>query len=393
MDFVEFENLVKDALTNLYDYAVLEAHPLANTKIIPPESYKHSKGEYLRTVLVEAINGLKPNEIEYDTLSNEWRAYIILSQRYIENVSSHDLAKTLLLGERQIRRNQKKAIQAVALRLWDQFGLREDQSQESEQPEFIINSEKINLYQVVSGVLSLLKSRFTQESVNVNFESGDTDIFINSDRIILRQILIGVLNLLLQKEDLSEIQINISKEDEFTAIKILSPKQSFPKNHILDQLQSQESAVTYWAKELNLGFHDENTEEENIFEIRFLQMDKKSILIIDDQETALKMYKRYLSKSDYKIHGLSKATKVLNKAIELQPSIILLDIMMPKVDGWEVLQSLRLNEKTKHIPIIVCSAWGEPELAKSLGANHFLSKPIMQRELIDTLKQYLEIEN
>ena len=70
------------------------------------------------------------------------------------------------------------------------------------------------------------------------------------------------------------------------------------------------------------------------------------------------MYQRYLSKSNYKIYGLSKATKVLSKAVELKPALILLDIMMPKVDGWEILQSLRLNEKTKHIPIIVCSAWG-----------------------------------
>jgi CheY-like chemotaxis protein len=64
--------------------------------------------------------------------------------------------------------------------------------------------------------------------------------------------------------------------------------------------------------------------------------------------------------------------------------------MMPKVDGWEILQSLRLNEKTKHIPIIVCSAWGEPELAKSLGASHFLRKPIVQRELLDVLEALVD---
>ena len=63
---------------------------------------------------------------------------------------------------------------------------------------------------------------------------------------------------------------------------------------------------------------------------------------------------------------------------------------MPKLDGWEILQSLRLNEKTRHIPIVVCSAWGEPELAESLGADYFLRKPIIQKELLEILETILD---
>jgi len=65
--------------------------------------------------------------------------------------------------------------------------------------------------------------------------------------------------------------------------------------------------------------------------------------------------------------------------------LIILDIMMPKMDGWEVLQSLKLDEETKTIPVIICSAWGEPELAKSLGAVEFLRKPVTQRDLLFTI--------
>jgi AAA15 family ATPase/GTPase len=123
MKFEEFENLVKDALANMYDFAAMETHPIIGAALFPPEDYKGSKGEYLRQVLLETIESFKPSGIEYDLFSNEWRAYIILHQRYVENISNQDLAKKLLLGERQIRRSQKKAVQAAATQLWDRLSV------------------------------------------------------------------------------------------------------------------------------------------------------------------------------------------------------------------------------------------------------------------------------
>jgi CheY-like chemotaxis protein len=174
-------------------------------------------------------------------------------------------------------------------------------------------------------------------------------------------------------------------------LEISAPQVQLEKDHVMKHLKDQENSVTQWANELNLEFNEYNSDRVFHFEMIFAKQEKKLILVVDDQEPALRMYQRYLSKSNYKVYGLSKATIVISKAIELKPSLILLDIMMPKVDGWEILQSLRLNDKTKHIPIIVCSAWGEPELAKSLGANHFLRKPIVQRELLDVLEALVDV--
>jgi CheY-like chemotaxis protein len=58
---------------------------------------------------------------------------------------------------------------------------------------------------------------------------------------------------------------------------------------------------------------------------------------------------------------------------------------MPTMDGWEILQALQADPETRHIPVIVCSVWDEPELAFSLGAADFLKKPITQRDLLDAL--------
>ena len=61
----------------------------------------------------------------------------------------------------------------------------------------------------------------------------------------------------------------------------------------------------------------------------------------------MRLFTRYLSRSNVKIIGLSKPGKVLHEVKEIQPDLIILDIMMPKMDGWEVLQSLKLDEETK----------------------------------------------
>jgi CheY-like chemotaxis protein len=106
---------------------------------------------------------------------------------------------------------------------------------------------------------------------------------------------------------------------------------------------------------------------------------------VDDQEPAIALFQRYLSRSNVLVVGLTQAGQALELAQHLQPVLIALDVMMPQVDGWEVLQALKLNKDTSNIPVLVCSAWQEPELAISLGAAGFLKKPITQKQFLDAL--------
>jgi CheY-like chemotaxis protein len=108
-------------------------------------------------------------------------------------------------------------------------------------------------------------------------------------------------------------------------------------------------------------------------------------LIVDDQPAAQKMYQRYLSRTDLDVVGLTDPTAAVSTARQVQPALLILDVMMPRVDGWEVLQALQLDPQTRHIPVVVCSAWGEPELARSLDAAAFLKKPVVQKDLLDVL--------
>ncbi len=76
----------------------------------------------------------------------------------------------------------------------------------------------------------------------------------------------------------------------------------------------------------------------------------------------------------------------LRLADDLAPAAIILDIMMPEVDGWELLQRLHTRASTSGIPVIICSAFSDPELAFSLGAASCLSKPLQRQDLLVALR-------
>ena len=69
------------------------------------------------------------------------------------------------------------------------------------------------------------------------------------------------------------------------------------------------------------------------------------------------------------------------------PDVIVLDILMPDVDGWELLSQLHTSPATSSIPILICSIVGEEELASTLGAVQYLSKPVQRQDFIRALDQ------
>ena len=316
----------------------------------------------------------------------------LLTKRYVDSLSTQEIARQLSLSERQLRRYMSKAIRAFSLILWDRISASSpnksaDSVDHASPPAFVIDTEEVDLQELVHGVISLLSSRFQEEQITVQFETNQPALQVESDRVILRQILIGLVNKLLQSH-IHDLTFSICLENNQPCLTLSSDSYDAEPLGISSLVEEKEESIFYWSKELHISII-ENYQLENksmILQLHFSSPEQKTILIVDDQEPALRMFTRYLSRTNFKIVGLTKATKVLMKAKELLPALILLDIMMPKVDGWELFQSLKLDEQTKHIPVIICSAWGEPELAKSLGATAFLRKPVTQRELLDTIQ-------
>ena len=111
----------------------------------------------------------------------------------------------------------------------------------------------------------------------------------------------------------------------------------------------------------------------------------KVILSIDDDPQVIGLYERYLHPQGYQVIPLSDPTRAVERVKQLKPFAVTLDIMMPGVDGWQVLDSLKGDPDTRNIPVIVCSIIEDLEKGFNLGATDYLVKPILEDDLVNAL--------
>ena len=125
-------------------------------------------------------------------------------------------------------------------------------------------------------------------------------------------------------------------------------------------------------------------------------MANSKILIADDNLTNVELLEAYLGDVDCEIGVATDGHDTLEKVAEFEPDLILLDIMMPKLSGFEVCRKLRGNPATSHIMILMVTALGEPgdiERAVACGCDDFLSKPINKLELLKRVENLLKLRH
>ena len=112
------------------------------------------------------------------------------------------------------------------------------------------------------------------------------------------------------------------------------------------------------------------------------------VLVIDDDEYTRMLIELYLGKIGYQVVLASNGTEGLKKAEQLRPDVIILDVIMPGMDGWQVLSKLKADSNLAHIPVIMLTMIEDHEMGYSLGAAEYLTKPITRNELLNVLCKY-----
>ena len=118
------------------------------------------------------------------------------------------------------------------------------------------------------------------------------------------------------------------------------------------------------------------------------------VLIVDDVPTNVMLVQAILKKEGYTLLTCDSGTKALRIANEKHPNLILLDIMMPEMDGYEVLQHLKSNPETTDIPVIIMSALSDMQsIVKGyqLGATEYVTKPFQREELVKRVAHRYEL--
>lgn len=121
----------------------------------------------------------------------------------------------------------------------------------------------------------------------------------------------------------------------------------------------------------------------------------KKILITEDSPTILAMTKDILEGAGFSVICALDGAQALDKARQEEPDLIILDLMLPKIDGYKVCRMLKFDEKFKKIPIIIFTSRSQEadiKLAKEVGAEGYITKPFEPDVLLGKIKEFLKLE-
>ncbi len=116
------------------------------------------------------------------------------------------------------------------------------------------------------------------------------------------------------------------------------------------------------------------------------------ILLVEDEDAILMAMQLYLQRSGYRVIKAQTGPDGLKAAMSERPDLIMLDLLLPEMNGFLVLEALKENPSTADIPVVICSAKtqeSDQKRARELGADGFLSKPFTPGQLLAKVKQYL----
>jgi CheY-like chemotaxis protein len=119
---------------------------------------------------------------------------------------------------------------------------------------------------------------------------------------------------------------------------------------------------------------------------------KPLILVVDDYADAREMYSEYLEFSGFRTAQARNGAEALEQAFELSPDVILMDLSLPVMDGWEATRRLKKDPRTRTIPVVALTGHaleGHSESARDAGCDAFLAKPCLPDELVEHVKQIL----
>ncbi len=124
-------------------------------------------------------------------------------------------------------------------------------------------------------------------------------------------------------------------------------------------------------------------------------MSRGKILIIDDSPTVIAISQHVLEEAQYIVFTAINGSQGLVKARNQKPDLIILDIVLPDLDGYKILELLKGDPHTSAIPVVVYTSLGSgtfSEIALERGAAGFLSKPFAEEDLIKTVERYIKIK-
>jgi CheY-like chemotaxis protein len=400
--------LVRDALARLFDAAHLQDHPLGQLILSQYGVAGTSNAQALRRVILDTIELLRPAaHVPYN--AKEWRPYRVLTEQYVHHTPSLMVAQELAISERQYQREHARALRALTTLLWShtQHSAADASVEPAPNGENGVTAEvdrlvasaqrdALSAHELLQSVVQAVDEMARSRHVEIALHAISPMTTIYGDRALLRQALLNILSYLVTHVDADRLDITLAKSaHDKEDLRISFCLHCCAPGNGIDGIGDDVANAEGLLASPRLALSRQLAEKvggslcADRGEIHlYLPSQREVLLVVDDNQDVIDMFQRFLAAGRYRVVGASSAQEALALARTEQPSLIMLDVMMPGHDGWEALQSLKHNPETGDIPVIICSILNERELAFSLGADDYLQKPVSQQELLALLSRW-----
>lgn len=381
----EFEEHIRDLLSNLYDYLRLVENPVAQQ--LTQAQRGGERMLVIREAVLAAIEELRRENTGRQT-SRQNRLYNLLLLRYVEEQGTTEVLNQLALSERQYYREHQRALQTISRVIWDKHfaGVAETGAISlADELDYLSIERGPTSFDVGAEIQAALRSTLViaeQRGVAIQVDEADAPIRLSVPQPVFRQMVIVLLNDLIGATiDGGRIAIKLSAEAGQPQIRFAGPS---AMQELFERLLKDSTAVAL-LKSLSarLDYVAEPPHITMSFRQRVLQ-----ILIVDDNPDTIGLFKRYLANLPYTLLAAQTESEALRIAQETALHCIILDVMLPGVDGWQILQRFKNQPTTAAIPVLICSVLAMEELALSLGADGYMNKPPSREELLAVLSAW-----
>lgn len=387
MNELQWHDMVASAYRILYDFVALRQHPLCDFLLQGQDIEPKERGWKTHNLLLKFIEELNPQKSS--PLSKVWRRHRLLVLRYIEVVPPHEIANQLAISRRQFYREHQAAIDALVTIIQAQYDMLPDiaSSPTALQDELLRmeqHDSSANLTETIEGILTVLDKVLQVNQLSVSLHIPPNIPMLAISQNILRQVLMGILGVVVGHHATGEIQIHATAKmpNVEVVIQFQSPT-AISQMVAMGELKNFVEMLQFTKGDLQ--FLPASTTGITQLFITLPVIHQYTILIVDDNQDTLDLYQRFLSNKNYHVVMTDDANATISLALKIKPDCIILDLMMPNRDGWDLLQSLTNHLETHTIPVIICSVLKQGQLAHSLGATMFLQKPFTEQSLLDTL--------
>jgi CheY-like chemotaxis protein len=400
-DLKEFEHYLAEALTHLYD-----------PTYEPPESIWQATGckpqqgvKEVQAALIRAIEDLKPAS-DVPKTARIRRLYELLSCRYIQELTQTETAFQLGITDRHVRREQQEAIGVLARQMWppERSGAPSSPAETEEEASQTTWRSQVkqelallqqntpgtvaDVGQTVNGIVRVGQALTEKRGISLNIGFVQPNLAVVIHPSALRQVLITAIEKLVEQMSAGEITLEVEQEEGYVKISVAGcPVLADAR---ADDGPSHSDLIEEIMATQGGSYKVCLTGQCLVFEVRLLMTDKEvTVLVVDDNHDLVNFYRNYTTDTRYQIIHLAEGKHLFETVADLRPDIIVLDVMLPDVDGWELLTYLHEHPDTRAIPVIVCSVVKREELASALGAALYLPKPVRRQQFIQALDQVL----